>query len=107
MMIRNTYGYKMWTFPGGGIGRGETAEQAIEREVMEEVGVKVQELRKIGEFTIAEYKRDNVTVFTARSENAQFKIDEKEILEAGWFSPKNLPTISKYAKTIISMWGGQ
>lgn len=105
LLIRNTYGHKLWTFPGGGIDIGETAEQAIQREVLEEVGIGVNNLRRIGEFTTtAEYKRDTVTVFAARRENNQFEIDEKEILEAGWFSPNNLPTISEYAKKIISMW---
>ena len=108
LMIRNTYGHKLWTFPGGGIDLGETTEQAVKREVMEEVGVEVNDLLRIGEFTTkAEYKRDVVTVFVARSKNGQFKIDEKEILEAGWFSPDNLPTISEYAKKVISMWASQ
>lgn len=107
-MIRNTYGHKLWTFPGGGIDQGETAEQAVKREVVEEVGVKVKNLRKIGEFTItAEYKRDTVTVFVASSGSNQFAIDDKEILEAGWFSLDNLPTISEYARKVISMWASQ
>lgn len=108
LMIRNTYGHKLWTFPGGGIDQGETAEQAVKREVVEEVGVKVKNLRKIGEFTItAEYKRDTVTVFVASSGSNQFAIDDKEILEAGWFSLDNLPTISEYARKVISMWASQ
>ena len=108
LLIRNSYGHKLWTFPGGGIDRGETMERAIEREVMEEVGIKVNDLKRIGEFTTtAEYKIDTVTVFVAKSANDQFKIDEEEILEAGWFFPENLPTISEYAKKIISMWASQ
>lgn len=104
-MIRNTYGHQLWTFPGGGIDEGETAEEACRREVREEVGIEVNNLRKIGEFTsTAEYQRDTVTVFAAMSENDQFKIDEKEIAEAGWFFLDNLPIISKYAKKIIAMW---
>ena len=107
LMIRNTYGHKNWTFPGGGIDKGETAERAVERETMEEVGIKVESLQRIGEFTTtAEYKRDIVTVFTARSKNNQFKIDEKEISEAAWFPLDNLPTISEYAKKVISMRAG-
>lgn len=105
LMIRNTYGHKLWTFPGGGIDQGETAEQAVKREVMEEVRLEVKSLIKIGEFTTtAEYKRDTVTVFAGKSEDDRFKIDEKEILEAQWFSPNNLPAISEYAKEVMLMW---
>jgi len=104
LMIKNTYGHKLWTFPGGGIYRQETAEDAIKREIMEEVGIEVKDLRKIGEFiSTAEYKIDTVTVFTGRSKNEQFKIDKKEILEAQWFYPDNLTNISEYAKKIIVM----
>ena len=108
LLIRNSYGHKLWTFPGGGIDKKETTEQAIKREVMEEVEIKVNNLKKIGEFTTtAEYKIDTVTVFVAKSVNDQFKIDEKEILEARWFFPDNLPNISEYAKKIISMRASQ
>ncbi|OIO32962.1 MAG: hypothetical protein COZ49_02110 [Candidatus Yonathbacteria bacterium CG_4_10_14_3_um_filter_47_65] len=108
LLIRNSYGNKLWTFPGGGVDEEETMEQAVEREVMEEVGIKINELKRIGEFaTTAEYKIDTVTVFVAKSTHDQFKIDEKEILEAGWFFPENLPTISEHAKKIISMWASQ
>lgn len=105
LMIRNTYGHALWTFPGGGIESGETVGQAVTREAMEEVGIELSDLRKIGEFTTtAEYKRDTVTVFAGKSDDDQFKIDEKEILEASWFSPDNLPEISEYAKKVIDLW---
>lgn len=104
-MIRNTYGHKFWTFPGGGIHTGETLEDAIKREVKEEVGINVEELNRIGEFlTTSEYKRDRVTVFKARSENEKFEIDKGEILEAMWFPSNDLPQISEYAKNVISVW---
>jgi len=89
-MVRNTYGHKLWTFPGGGIVRGETAEQAIRREVMEEVGIHVQKLQKIGEFESRdEYRRDRVVVFAGESKGRQVTIQEAEILEARWCNPEH------------------
>jgi len=92
LLIRMSYGLKRWTLPGGGVGRGETLEEAVIREVREEVGIEIKTLRKLGSvFFGEEYKRDTMWVFSAKVESREFKIDEFEILKAGWFSPDNLP----------------
>ena len=41
LMLRQRH-RKGWTFPGGLINRGERAEQAVEREVIEETGLRVR-----------------------------------------------------------------
>ncbi len=42
-MVRHIHdGRDYWTLPGGGIEEGETAEEAAEREVLEETGIRVQ-----------------------------------------------------------------
>lgn len=38
-----------WMAPGGGIEPGETEEDAVHRETMEEVGIRVTDLYKLGE----------------------------------------------------------
>jgi mutator protein MutT len=105
LLVRNTYGRKQWTFPGGSIARGETAEDAIRREVREEVGLRVQHLQRLGTFAATiDYKRDHVAGFAGVSPDRQVTIDTAEILEARWFQPQDLPPLAPAAACIVAMW---
>lgn len=41
----------VWVFPGGGIEKGESPEEAVVREVKEETGLSVTISKKVGEYT--------------------------------------------------------
>jgi mutator protein MutT len=105
LLVRNTYGRKQWTFPGGSIARGETAEDAIRREVREEVGLRVQHLQRLGTFAATiDYKRDHVAVFTGVAPDRQVTLDPAEILEARWFQAQDLPPLAPAAARTVAMW---
>jgi 8-oxo-dGTP pyrophosphatase MutT (NUDIX family) len=105
LLVRNTYGRKQWTFPGGSIARGETDEDAIRREVLEEVGLHLQPLQRLGAFEATiNYKQDHVAVFAGVSPSRQVSIDPVEILEARWFQPQHLPPLAPSAARILAMW---
>ncbi|OHA26454.1 MAG: hypothetical protein A3C06_02655 [Candidatus Taylorbacteria bacterium RIFCSPHIGHO2_02_FULL_46_13] len=85
LFVRLGYAHKGWTIPGGGVKRGESFEEAARREVQEEVGILVENVRKIGEYkNTSQYKRDTVEVFYAAVAIPTFKVDGFEIVEAQW-----------------------
>jgi ADP-ribose pyrophosphatase YjhB (NUDIX family) len=105
LLVRNTYGRKQWTFPGGSIARAETADDAIRREVREEVGLRLQHLQRLGAFAATiDYKQDHVAVFAGVSPDRRVTIDRAEILEARWFQPQDLPPLAPAAARILAMW---
>lgn len=105
LMIKNTYGKGMWTFPGGAINRNESAEVAAKREVMEEVGVRLLGMEKIGELSnTLEYKRDTIHCYAGVIHEKLISIDSNEILEAQWFEKNKIPSgVSTIATSMMSL----
>ena len=92
LMIRNSYGHKQWTFPGGGVGRNEQPERAAQREAVEEVGIEVTSPIPLGEyFSTRQYKKDTVYCFYSSTHSDYFKIDNDEVSEAAWFVKNSIP----------------
>jgi ADP-ribose pyrophosphatase YjhB (NUDIX family) len=90
LWIRNVYGKRRWTFPGGTMNKNKAPENAVRREVKEEVGLDVIDLRFLRDFiSEVEYKKDRIYVFLAKSSQIELKIRKSEILEADWFYPAN------------------
>ena len=75
LMIRIAYGHKHWTFPGGGVDRGELPEMAVKREIREEVGIEVEKPLPIGEyFNTRHYSKDTVYCFYGKVASDYFNI---------------------------------
>lgn len=79
---------------------GESIEEAVHREVFEEVGLKVGNLRYFGSQSWP-FPHSLMIAFTADYVSGEIKVDESEIAEARWFGPQDgLP--STYSETSIS-----
>ena len=102
LMVRLTYYPNTWTFPGGGVHKNETTNDAIVRECQEEVGIKLQDPKYIGDLYFEhEYKKDTLSVFSQNIDNQDIKIDGKEVAEATWCELTKLPAMGKNARSIL------
>ncbi|SMQ72028.1 ADP-ribose pyrophosphatase YjhB, NUDIX family [Devosia lucknowensis] len=94
LLIRHTY-VPGWQFPGGGVGPGETFEEAGARETLEETGYRVigaMELFGLYHNTSPVTDRDHVAFFVAKTFKHEFERKrDHEIAEVGWFDRHALP----------------
>ena len=76
----------------GFVDPGETLEQAVAREVREEVNIEVEQIRY---FASQPWPFPNSLMlgFTAKHASGEIQIDDEELAEAGWFAPENMPAL--------------
>jgi ADP-ribose pyrophosphatase YjhB (NUDIX family) len=92
LLVEHTY-TPGWHMPGGGVERGETAQRALERELVEEAGVEV-----IGSARLvsvhnnhARFRGDHVLLYRVESWRPCAATSRGEIAQIGWFPPAALP----------------
>lgn len=71
---------------------GESLEQTVAREVMEEVGIRVKNIRYFGSQPWP-FPNSLMLGFTADYAAGEVQPDKNEIADAGWFTVNNLPNI--------------
>lgn len=91
-LVRHTY-VPGWHLPGGGVELGETAEQAVAKEIREEGNLGV-----LGELRLVSIhlqnrvsKRDHVLFYRADVVQVGAKLPDREIAEAQFFALDELP----------------
>lgn len=84
---------RFFTALAGFLEAGESVEDAVHREVFEEVGLKVRNVAYFGSQPWP-FPHSLMIAFTAEYESGEIKVDEHEIAEARWFGPGDpLPVV--------------
>lgn len=76
----------------GFVEHGETLEECVSREVFEETGLKLKNIRYAGSQSWP-YPDQFMVAFNADWASGEIRTDPAEILEARWFDPSNLPAM--------------
>ncbi|HHP7235256.1 MAG TPA: NAD(+) diphosphatase [Desulfobacterales bacterium] len=71
---------------------GETLEDAVRREVREEVGIRLHNIRYFGSQPWP-FPDALMVAFTAEHASGEISVEPSEILRAAWFRPDALPTV--------------
>lgn len=71
---------------------GETLEDTVRREIYEEVGIEVDNIRYFGSQPWP-FPNSLMIGFTAEWAGGEIQIDNTEIKDAGWFHRDNMPTL--------------
>lgn len=83
---------KFYSVLAGFVEPGENLEECVKREILEEVGIAVKNIRYFGSQPWP-FPDSLMIAFTAEYAGGETKVDPAEILDAGWFSADNMPPI--------------
>lgn len=106
LLVRHSYqSADKWMLPGGGIGPGETPERAAIREVDEETGCRIVDVRCFAVETVPLWgARNHIHLIVAQTGDEPAP-DGREIIAAAFFAPAALPvTITDAARSRIERW---
>ncbi len=100
------FGVTMYSCIAGFVEPGETLEEAVEREIGEEVGIQVCDVRYQASQPWP-FPHSLMIGFRARWAAGDIRIDPNEIADAGWFRADELPPIPpgiSIARRLIDSW---
>lgn len=101
LLARNTlFPEGLYSVLAGFVEVSESAEETVKREVLEEVNIKVKNIKYFGSQPWP-FPSQLMLGFSCEYESGEIKVDKKEIAEANWYQAKNLP----YVPPVTSLSG--
>jgi len=82
----------LYSVIAGFVEPGETLEECVAREVYEETGIEVQNIRYFGSQPWP-FPNSLMIAFTAEYRGGEIRIEESEIVDAGWYTAGKLPPV--------------
>lgn len=99
-----TYAQARYTALAGFVEAGENIEEAIHREVFEEVGLRVKDLQYFGSQSWP-FPHSLMIAYTAEYDGGELRIQEDELADAQWFGPDDelpdIPSVESVAGRLI------
>jgi NAD+ diphosphatase len=92
----------MFSILAGFVEPGETLEDCVHREIQEEVGLRVKNLKYFGSQPWS-FPDSLMIGFTAEYASGEITIDNKEIIEAGWYTRETFPANIPISKSLAGM----
>ena len=77
-----------WGVPGGFLNRGEQPDETAKREIFEETGLRVSNLKMY----CVKTNNSHVEFWFTGTANGEAQAKSREILEARWFAPSEIPS---------------
>jgi NAD+ diphosphatase len=96
----------MFSVLAGFVEPGETLEECVQREILEEVGISVKNITYFGSQPWP-FPHSLMIAFTADYDRGELAVDSIELAEAGWFAAGSLPNIPpppSIANRLITTW---
>lgn len=110
LLVKHTYVHGWW-LPGGGVERGQTAEDALVREMREEAGLIVEGRPVLVSIHSSErhFRGDHVLIYRIDRFTLTDRTHLNEIAEIGWFDPAALPEDTHRATRarLAEVFGGE
>lgn len=99
----------LFSLVAGFVEPGETLEEAVHREVLEETGIRITNVR----YAASEpwpFPQSLMVGFTADYAGGEIAIDNNEIVAAAWFDREHLPLLPSHmslSRALIDRWAGE
>jgi len=106
LLVRHSYHLRgVWTFPGGGLGPGESPLDTAVRELAEETTCLLSAPRHLGTITRDRGGWTNLIELVAGHTHDAPVADGREIVEARFFDPQELPvSTARHVAVMIAQW---
>ncbi|MBC7836496.1 NUDIX domain-containing protein [Acetobacteraceae bacterium] len=99
ILVCRGIGDKVWEFPGGRLHVGETPVEGIVREIKEELGIKITNIKPFYVGSSFHYKSNMEQVFityTCDYNSASLAVDPKEIEEIKWVTLEEIKILPMF-----------